>query len=245
MKALLMAGGEGRRLRPFTSAVPKPLLELGNRPILEHTLLHLRSHGILDVTLTVNYLAHMIEDRFGDGEGLQMRLRYQREELPLGTAGALREVADFHEPLLMMNGDILTDLDIGLMRSRHLASQAALTVASKVMATELSLGVLDTADDGSVTGYREKPRLLHRFGLGIYMVNPEVKALIEPGERIDAPALIARLIAHGKKVDYHDHPGRWVDIGLPEEYIRMRESFLNTQAEGPLAAGLESVPAVT
>ena len=245
MKALLMAGGEGKRLRPFTSSVPKPLLELGTRPILEHTLLHLRTHGILDVTLTVNYLAHMIEDRFGDGETLQMRLRYQREELPLGTAGALKEAADFDEPLLMMNGDILTDLDIGLIRNRHLALQAAMTVASKVMTTELSLGVLDTAEDGSVTGYREKPRLQHRFGLGIYIVNPEVKALIEPGERIDAPTLIARLIARGKKVAYYDHPGRWVDIGLPEEYIRLRESFLNTEAELPLAAGLQRVPLAT
>jgi NDP-sugar pyrophosphorylase family protein len=220
-----MVGGEGRRLRPLTESKPKSLLQVGSRSILEHTLLLLREHGILDVTLAVNYLAWMIEDAFEDGRRLGMRIRYLHEPKPLGTAGALSELADFSETTLMMNGDILTDIDLSAMRDFHKNEGAVMTVASKTMYTHLSLGVLDVDGAGLITGYREKPRLEHRFGIGMYVVDPIVKRYMTAGEPLDVPELINRLISDGQKVSAYDHPGKWVDIGLPEDYARVQEAL--------------------
>jgi NDP-mannose synthase len=222
MKALLMVGGEGRRLRPLTSDTPKSLLRVGRHTILDHTLLLLRRFGIQDVTLAVNYLAHKIEDHVGSGERAGMRASYLRETVPLGTAGALSLLDSFDATMLMMNGDIVTDIDIAAMRSLHTGHGAAMTVASKVMYTDLSLGVLDVGEDGLIQAYREKPRIAHRFGIGIYLLEPSVRRHMQTGERLDVPELIARLLQAGEKVACYDHPGHWIDIGLPEDYARVQ-----------------------
>jgi NDP-sugar pyrophosphorylase family protein len=221
-----MVGGEGRRLRPLTNHTPKPLLPVGKYTILEHTLMLLRQYGITDVTLAVNYLASKIEAQFGDGRQMGMRITYQREPVPLGTAGALSLLPDFDDTILMMNGDILTDLDVSELTACHYSHAAVITVASKRMYTDLSLGVLDVQENGLVNAYREKPRLEHRFGIGMYIVGPEVKQYLQPVERIDVPDLITRLIAAGRRVASYDHSGRWTDVGAPEEYARVQEEAL-------------------
>lgn len=218
-----MVGGEGRRLRPLTYTTPKSLLRVGHLTILEHMLLLLRRFGIHDVTLAVNYLASMIEDRLRTGEELGVRIRYQREAIPLGTAGALSLLDGFDETTLMMNGDILTDLNIEDMLESHRAHGAVLSVASKIMHTDLSLGVLDVQENGLVAAYREKPRLEHRFGIGVYLVEPIVKSYIREGERVDVPELIGRLLSDRQKVACYEHTGQWTDIGLPEDYARIQK----------------------
>jgi mannose-1-phosphate guanylyltransferase/phosphomannomutase len=224
-----MVGGEGRRLRPLTNHMPKSLLQIANRPILEHTLLLLRGFGITDITLAVNYLASMIEDRFGNGSNLDIRISYQHERYPLGTAGALGQLPQFDDTVLMMNGDVITDIDLSEMLARHRSHSAAMTVASKVMYTDLSLGVLDVGADGLIEAYREKPRLEHRFGIGIYLVEPIVNDYITPGERVDVPELIARLLGDGQRVACYDHAGKWTDIGLPEDYARAQQEALDIE----------------
>lgn len=232
MRALVMAGGEGRRLRPLTNGLPKPLLPVGDKPILEHVLLQLRQFEIRNVTLAVAHLAPMIEMYFGSGTHLGMQLSYLREDVLLGTAGAVSRLADFDESIVMMNGDILTDLDLMAMLDEHRLHQAALTVASKVMYTDLSLGVLDVNENGIVLCYREKPQLSYRVGLGIYIIDPVVKAFMRPGERVDMPELINRLICGGRTVATYQHNGKWIDIGTPEEYARVEEeSRLQTKIQ--------------
>lgn len=221
-----MVGGEGRRLRPLTHSIPKPLLTVGNRPILEHTLLLLRGFGVTEVTLAVNYLADVVEERIGDGGRFGMHISYQRERKPLGTAGALGELRNFGETVLMMNGDILTDLNIEEMLAWHRSQGAVMTIASKLMYTDLNLGVLDVTADGRVGAYREKPRIAHRFGLGVYVVEPSVKSHIASGERLDVPELVSKLIGNGDAVTHYDHDGRWIDIGAPEDYARAQEEAL-------------------
>jgi NDP-sugar pyrophosphorylase family protein len=237
MRALVMAGGEGRRLRPLTTGMPKSLLLIGNQPILELALVQLRRYGIHDVTLAVAYLAPMIRKVFGAGENLGMRISYLYEDAPLGTAGALGQLGDFEDSITMMNGDILTDLDFSRMLATHQAQGAVLTVASKMMCTDLTLGVLDVHESGLVTGYREKPRLEHRFSLGIYIVEPAVKAFIRRGERIDMPDLITRLIEAGESVACYDHSGKWIDIGLPEDYARVAQEACQQAEVSPRDIG--------
>jgi NDP-sugar pyrophosphorylase family protein len=228
MQALLMVGGEGRRLFPLTKDTPKSLLEVGNRPILEHTLELLRDFGIKDVTLAVKHLASMIEDRFGTGQSLGMRIRYQHERHPLGTAGALGQIPRLNDTLLMMNGDILTDIDLSEMLAQHTSQSAVMTVASKIIETKLSLGVLDVRD-GLIEAYREKPTVTNRSGIGIYLLEPIVQQYIAPGQRIDVPDLINLLLKDRKRVACYDHTGKWTDIGLLEDYERAQKEAADVE----------------
>lgn len=238
-RALVMAGGEGRRLRPLTEKLPKPLLHIRGRPILEHILRALRGAGVDHVTISVSYLACMIRDHFGTGEQFGLRISYLHEDKPLGTAGALGLLDEFDRPAFMVNGDILSDIDLLSMLDEHRAWGAGLTVAAKTVHTDLSFGVIELDRDGLVRGYREKPRLSHRLGLGIYVVDPVVKRVLSPGERVDMPDVIARLIDDGVTVAPYDHAGKWLDIGRPEDYARADElwgSVLTAQegAEAPV-----------
>jgi NDP-sugar pyrophosphorylase family protein len=224
MRALVMAGGEGRRLNPLTRDTPKPLLLVSGKPILDHLLQHLQRFGVDRVTVAVAHLAPKIKAYFGTGAERGMSISYLHESIPLGTAGALARLDHFDEPILMLNGDILTDLDFTELVTEHRTRNATLTVASKIMHTNLTLGVLDLDESGLVAAYREKPRLEHRVGIGIYVVNPEVKDFIPDNKPLDMPSLINTLIARGKTVAGYDHSGNWIDIGTPEEYARAEEN---------------------
>jgi mannose-1-phosphate guanylyltransferase/phosphomannomutase len=196
---------------------------VGNRPILEHTFELLRRHGIQDVTLAVKYLASMIEDRFGNGEGLGMRISYQHENSPLGTAGALGLLPPLEDTLLMMNGDILTDIDLSEMYELHQRQSAIMTVASQIIETRLSLGVLDVREDGLLEAYREKPPVRNRSSIGIYLLEPAVQAYVASGQHLDVPELIDMVLKDGKRVACYDHAGKWTDIGLLEDYERAQK----------------------
>lgn len=240
MKALLMVGGEGRRLRPLTLHTPKTLLRVGQHTILDHTLLLLSRHGIQTVALAVNYLAEQIEEHIRSRPQQGMAFSYIRETSPLGTAGALSLLAGFDEAVLLMNGDIVTDIDVAAMHRHHVLSGAAMTVASKIIYTDLSLGFLETGPDGYLREYREKPRLAHRCSIGIYLVEPRVSQYLSAGERLDVPDLIRRLSGAGERIACYDHPGEWIDIGLPEDYDRVQRQAATQQLPYTAAVNVAS-----
>lgn len=218
MKAIILAGGEGRRLRPYTTVLPKPLMPLGDRPILEHLICQLKNFNIKEIVLSVGYLAELIEAYFGDGSKYGVNISYLRENKPLGTAGPIRNIESVDEPFLVMNGDILTDLDFDALIAFHKKKGHALTIATYKKEVQIQLGVLDVNADCSVTGYTEKPVLDHTVSMGIYYCNPLVKKYIPEDSRFDLPDLVKKMLADGQTVNAYSHTGYWLDIGRHEDY---------------------------
>ena len=223
--ALIMAGGRGQRLYPFTAALPKPLMPIGDKPILEHIIGRLHQFGIREIVLAVNHLAPLIETYFGDGGKLGCRISYIREDTPVGTAGPIAFLPDFDDSLIVMNADVICDIDYAAVIGAHRKAGATITVASRLVSTVIGSGVLDTDAGGRIVGYREKPSYDHRICMGIYVIEPKVRSMIEPGRQVDMPELITRLIDAGEAVVAYNHTGEWIDIGKPEDYARAQADF--------------------
>ncbi|MEO1140172.1 MAG: sugar phosphate nucleotidyltransferase [Pseudomonadota bacterium] len=223
MKAILLAGGEGRRLRPYTHVLPKPLMPVGGRPILERIVEQLREAGFTDLTFAVGYLASIIETYFGDGSRFGVNITYSLETKKLGTAGPLGLIDKPDDHFLVMNGDILTDLDFGAFMQAHKESNALATLAVFQKDVPISLGVLELNDAKEITGYIEKPTLHYPVSTGMYCFDPAVHDLIEPNEYLDLPDLVLRLVASGKKVLGHEFDDQWLDIGRPTDYEAAEE----------------------
>lgn len=218
MQAVILAGGEGRRLRPYTSVLPKPLLPVHDRPVLEMIVNQLRDVGITRLTFAVGYLAGLLQAYFGDGTRLGVDIRYSMEDRPLGTAGPLTLIDRPDNHFIVMNGDVLTDLDFAAFRRAHLASGAIATLATFRKEVQISLGVLELDERAKVTGYIEKPTMHYPVSTGIYYFDPRVLGYIPENERFDLPDLIRRLVAAGEAVETFPIEGRWLDIGRPEDY---------------------------
>lgn len=228
MRAVVLAGGRGTRLRPYTQVLPKPLMPVGDRPILDIVMRQLHSAGFERVTISTGYLAELIEAFFGAGEPYGVSIDYCREREPLGTVGALSLIDDLDKPFLVMNGDVLTDIDYAELLTAHAASDAAVTIATKQREVQVSLGVLefeDAADESRLTGYVEKPKLHYEASIGVYCMSPRVLTHIEPGLRLDFPDLVLRLIEAGEVVRGRRWDGYWLDIGQPEDFERANEEF--------------------
>lgn len=227
MKAVILAGGKGTRLQPFTTSFPKPLMPLGDLPILEILLRQLRAHAVTEVTLLVGHLAYLIEGYFRDGSDLDLRIDYVREERPLGTAGPLRQLRGrVDADTLVMNGDLLTDVDFGALMLAHRQSRAAVTISTYRRNERLELGVLTYEGGDDIVRYDEKPTLELDISMGLYAVRPDVLDRIPDGS-YDMPALITDLIAAGWPVAGRRHPGFWLDIGRVDDYTRASEIFAN------------------
>lgn len=218
MKTIILAGGEGRRLRPYTAVLPKPLMPLGERPILDHLLGQLRRQGFSDVLLSVGYLASLIEAYCGDGERFGVSLGYLREDSPLGTAGPIRLLQPEGEPFLVLNGDVLTDLDLNALVRFHQDNGQLLTVASYLKEVRIHLGVLELDEEGRITDYIEKPLLHHPVSMGVYCCSPEIVEFVPRARRFDLPDLVNALLASGRPVRAYQHRGCWLDIGRHEDY---------------------------
>jgi NDP-sugar pyrophosphorylase family protein len=219
--ALLLCGGRGTRLGPFTTVLPKPLLPIGDRAILETVVEQLERNGFNELVFAVGYLAHLIEAVFGEGDRYGARIAYNRETRPLGTAGPLAAMRGQLESFLVMNGDVLTDLDFGELMAVHEREGAILTVAARQRVEKSDYGVLQTAASGPglrVVGYDEKPVREHLVSMGVYAARPEIAEFVAPGERIDLPDLVVRLLERGEAVACHRHEGLWLDIGRHEDY---------------------------
>ena len=229
-RAVILAGGEGTRLRPYTTVLPKPLMPIGDRPVLDIVVRQLKAHGFERITIATGYLAELIEAFFRDGEAYGIPIDYYREHEPLGTVGALALIEGLaDEDMLVMNGDVLTDIDYGALLERHRASDAAATIATKVRQVQISLGVLRFGDDGDptrLTGYDEKPHdRLHGEHGRVLLRSARALATSTPDERLDFPDLILRLIAAGEIVRAWPSEDYWLDIGRHDDYEQAQEEF--------------------
>jgi NDP-sugar pyrophosphorylase family protein len=223
-RAVILAGGKGTRLGPFTTILPKPLLPIGDQAILELVIERLRHCGFTRLTLAVGYLSHLIEAVFGDGSAYGVSIDYHRERLPLGTAGALAGIGELDEPFLMMNGDVLTTLDFGELVETHIDSGNALTIATQVRTATIDFGVLRLGQlDGRmqpVIDYIEKPHTDYAVSMGVYAVSPSLLRLIEPDVYFDFPELVLKALAASEPVGSYRYDGLWLDIGRHEDYER-------------------------
>ncbi|MGI9000665.1 MAG: sugar phosphate nucleotidyltransferase [Pseudonocardia sp.] len=228
-RAVVLAGGLGTRLRPYTAVIPKPLMPVGDRPILEIVLAQLRRHGFERVTIATGHLAGLIEAFFGDGSNYGLKIDYYREREALGTVGALALIEELDQnPFLVMNGDVLTDLDYDELFRRHCDSDAAATISVIQRKIQIMLGVMhfeDETDPDRVTDYIEKPSIDYEASMGVYCFSPRAIRHIDAGQRLDFPDLILRLIAAGEVVNAWRPEAYWLDIGRHDDYEQAMEEF--------------------
>ncbi|MDS1269222.1 mannose-1-phosphate guanyltransferase [Lipingzhangella sp. LS1_29] len=250
MRAVVMAGGEGTRLRPMTANQPKPLLPVVNRPIMEHVLRLLRRHGLDDTIVTVQFLATLIRNYFGDGEELGMNVRYVAEEVPLGTAGSVRNAEQYlrGEPFLVISGDALTDIDLSDMIRSHRERGAAVTIGLKRVENPLEFGIVIIDDEGRVQRFLEKPTWGQVFSdtvnTGIYIMEPEVLDYVPQGEVVDFSAdVFPRMLADGHPLYGYVAEGYWEDVGTHESYLRAQADVLSGKVDVEID-GFEVSPGV-
>ncbi|HEY9087656.1 MAG TPA: nucleotidyltransferase family protein [Anaerolineaceae bacterium] len=221
MSAVVMAGGEGTRLRPLTDSLPKPMLPVGDRPLLEIIIQRLRAAGIQNVNVTTHYKSEKIADYFGDGQKYGVDIRYINEETPLGTAGGLSLIETPKEPLLVINGDILTRVDFRAMLSFHRQHDAALTIGVRAYNFQVPYGVIE-CDGPDVRGVREKPVYSFFVNAGVYLLEPEAHQMIPAGQHFDMTDLMAVLLAQGKRVVSFPIVEYWQDIGQHTDYEQVQ-----------------------
>ena len=220
-RVVIFAGGRGRRLEPYTSVLPKPLMPIGNRAILEILVTQLADAGFRDLIFCVGYLSHLIRAVFDNGPGSRVSITWVKEAEPLGTAGPLRLVEGLDSTFLAMNGDLLTTLDIGALLEHHRESGNVLTIATHRRAVQSDYGVLhlgDAEDAQRVFSYEEKPEVTWNVSMGIYALEPSVLSLIPPDGQFDFPDLVTALLDDGQRVGAFVHEGLWLDIGRHEDY---------------------------
>lgn len=224
-RAIILAGGKGTRLRPYTVVLPKPLMPIGEFPILEVIVRQLVRHGFTHITMAVNHQAEIIKAFFGNGERWGVRIDYSLEDQPLGTMGPLRLIPDLPDNFLVMNGDILTDLDYGMFYERHAANGNIFSISSAVRRHVVDYGVLETNDGGYLSGFREKPSLRYQVSMGIYMVSRRALAFIPKEGAYGFDSLMLDLLAAGENVDVRPYEDYWLDIGRPDDYAQAIEEF--------------------
>jgi NDP-mannose synthase len=227
VRAVILAGGRGVRLQPFTVNFPKPLVPLGDTPVIEVLMRRLVSFGITDITLTLGHLAELIKAYFGHRQQLakQITLRYVDEERPTGTAGSLSLVSGLDKTFLVMNGDLLTDIDFNKLVAFHRKQRSALTIATHTRRVKIDLGVLEFDHDYRIKAYVEKPEKSYQVSMGVYVYEPTVLKHIDHGKYLDFPDLVLRLLDRGEKVCAYPTECRWLDIGRPDDYARAQELF--------------------
>ena len=218
MQAILLAGGKGTRLRPFTATIPKPLLPLGDVPIVEVVIRQLASRGVTRIAISLGHLAHLFSATIGDGTRFGVTIDYYIEEEPLGTAGALRLIRDPGEHFLVMNGDLLTTLDYRRLMETHLASDAWATIAVRRREVKIDLGVVITSQDGRLVDYQEKPLIPYDVSMGINIISRRCLALIPTDRKFDMPDLLLAIMGEGHDVLTFKTDCYWQDIGRFDDY---------------------------
>lgn len=233
MRAVILAGGKGTRLKPYTTTFPKPLVPVGDYPVVEILIRQLLAQGINDITLTVGYLAELLKAYFLQRPSLTkaLKLSYVSEERPTGTAGSLTLVPGLRETFIVMNGDVLTTLKFRNLIAHHREQKAALTIAMHKKHVDIDLGVLVADERGFITDYREKPKLDYHVSMGIYVYEPRVLDYIEPGLYLDFPDLVLKLIAAGERVAGYLSEDIWLDIGRHEDYELAAREFEKHRSE--------------
>ena len=219
-RAIVLAGGLGTRLRPYTISLPKPLMPVGEFPILEIIVRQLVSRGFSRITLAVNHQAELMRAYFADGARWGVRIDYSLETRPLGTMGPLRLAEDLPEHFLVMNGDILSDLDYAAFLDQHAREQRLFSISASEREQQIDYGVLRTGPAGTLTGFEEKPRIPYLVSMGVYAVNRRLVERIPEGRGFGFDELVLKLLAEKLDVDVRPHSGYWLDIGRPDDYQR-------------------------
>jgi len=237
MKAVIMAGGEGTRLRPLTSNQPKPMIPVANKPMMEHIVKLLREHGFTDIVVTVAFLANTIRTYFGDGSEFGVRMVYATEETPLGTAGSVRNAMDeLDERFLVISGDVLTDIDLSDIVRFHEERSAMATIGLKSMENPLEFGIVITREDGSIERFLEKPTWGQVFSdtinTGIYVLEPDVFDFIPPDRPVDFSSEVFPAMLEADKSMYgYVAEGYWEDVGNLDAYLKAHRDVLDGKVE--------------
>jgi mannose-1-phosphate guanylyltransferase len=240
MKAVILVGGEGTRLRPLTCNTTKAMVPVLNKPFLEHLLGYLKGHGVTDIILAMSYLPHRIQGHFGDGAKMGVRLSYLIEKEPLGTAGAVKNADSYlDESFLMLNGDVFTDLDITAMIDFHRRSQAVATIATTPVDDPTAYGLIETGDGGRITRFLEKPGwkevTTNMINAGIYILEPGILARIPPQKNVSIEReTFQQLLAKGEPMYAYSSSAYWLDMGTPEKYLRLNHDLLLGKALSPI-----------
>jgi NDP-sugar pyrophosphorylase family protein len=228
MKAVIQAGGQGSRLRPYTLVLPKPLMPVGNLPVIEMLLKWLRRNGVDTICITLGHLGHLIRAVCKDGGQWGLTITYSEEPEPLGTIGPLNLVKDqLDDTFLVLNGDLITDLDVRKFTAFHRAQGSMVTVAVTEKTINVDLGVVEHKNR-RIIGFREKPAFKFQVSMGIYCVEPAVLRLIPKGIPFGFDDLMHTMLDQGLPVSIYEHTGSWMDIGREEDFLRAQEMFHNT-----------------
>jgi NDP-sugar pyrophosphorylase family protein len=223
-RAVVLAGGKGSRLRPYTVVLPKPLMPIGEYPILEVILRQLAGQGFDHVTLAVNYQAEIVRAFCGDGSRWGIRIDYSHETKPLSTIAPLRLISDLPDNFLLMNGDVLTDLRFGKLFDEHVANKRNFTIAAAERTHIVDFGVLHAAGQ-HLSGFEEKPRFQYLVSMGVYIVNRTILDHVPDGSAYGFDNLMLDMLKRGQPVYVERYPGYWLDIGRVEDYMRAVEEF--------------------
>jgi len=225
VRVVILAGGKGSRLKPYTTVFPKPLMPMGDMPILEVVLRQLKSFGFRKITLSVNHLADLIRTFFRDGSALGLDISYCMEDKPLGTAGSISLVKDLTDYFLVMNGDLLTTLDYQSLVEYHVNRQADATIGVFPREVKIDFGVLEIAEDSTLVQYREKPRYEYVVSMGVNVFHKSAVEFIPQNEYLDIPTLMMNLKNAGKKVLTYRSECEWLDIGRVDDYEQALNLF--------------------
>jgi NDP-sugar pyrophosphorylase family protein len=222
---VILAGGKGTRLAPYTTVLPKPLMPVADMPILEVVIRQLRHYGFRNVVVSVGHLSELIHAFFGDGSKWQTHISYVIEDQPLGTIGPLRLVRGLDRPFIVMNGDLLTDINFAELYEYHGRGGQMATVAATVRTVQISLGVLDVNDKRELVGFREKPTHSYSASMGIYVYDPAIIEIIPENTHYGFDNLMLDMLARKSTVRTFPFDGLWLDIGRHEDYERATEEF--------------------
>jgi NDP-sugar pyrophosphorylase family protein len=225
MKAVVLAGGKGTRLSPYTKVLPKPLMPIGDMPILEVILRQMKTAGIGNVILTVGHLSELLRAFFQDGHQWGLQIEYSYEKCPLGTAGPLALIDCLDDTFLVTNGDVLTTMHFSDLINFHKEKGATATIAVHPRKVKIDLGVIQWDGSPQITGYIEKPSYDFYVSMGVYIFEPRVLDYIPRGQYLDFPDLVLKLIAAGEKVLGYEYEGYWQDLGRPDDYEAAAQDF--------------------
>jgi NDP-sugar pyrophosphorylase family protein len=228
---VLLAGGKGTRLRPLTAVFPKPLVPLGDKPIIEILLRRLAASGFRTVTLCSGYLGELLMAVCGDGSRFGLSVNYVQEETPLGTAGPLSLIDTDSDPVLVMNGDLLTTMDFHKMIASHVDKGAEATIALFKRDVPIDFGVIDSDESGTFQGYREKPIFHFEVSMGVYILSRDVIEQVKPGKHLDMPDLILHVQRQGGLVNCYREDCFWLDIGRMDDYAKAQDVFTSNEAQ--------------
>jgi NDP-sugar pyrophosphorylase family protein len=218
MVAVILAGGKGTRLQPYTDNLPKPLVKVGDTPIIEILLRQLKKGGVSKAIVALNHMGSQIQKVLGDGSRLGLEIVYSHEDQPLSTVGPLRLIDDLPEHFIVANGDILSDINVATLFDEHLRSGAPITVATYQRSEKMDYGVLELDHDDKVSGFREKPDYEFTVSMGIYVFSRSVLEYVPQGKRFGFDDLMLTLLSSRQSINTFPYDGYWLDIGRPADY---------------------------